>query len=151
MTRSVCSTMSQWTSSMSTSEYRAVDAESDLPISAAEIAALASQLYAASIRPGPDSPPQSAPVAPRGSVPDTTAATPDGAGRPARQRAGHDGRRLGRADGAGRRGRVLGTRAGAGVDGHLPAGADIVGTRNATPDGACRPPRQRARYDLGAQ
>ncbi|BBY37887.1 putative cysteine desulfurase 1 [Mycobacterium mantenii] len=60
---------------MSTSEYRAVDAESDLPISAAEIAALASQLYAASIRPGPDSPPQSAPVAPRGSVPDTTAAT----------------------------------------------------------------------------
>ena len=63
---------------MSTSEYRAVDAESDLPISAAEIAALASQLYAASIRPGPDSPPQSAPVAPRGSVPDTTAATSAG-------------------------------------------------------------------------
>lgn len=60
---------------MSTSEYRAVDAESDLPISAAELAALASQLYAASIRPGPDSPPQSAPVAPRGSVPDTTAGT----------------------------------------------------------------------------
>ncbi|OBI15819.1 cysteine desulfurase [Mycobacterium sp. E2462] len=60
---------------MSTSEYRAVDAESDLPISAAELAALASQLYAASIRPGPDSPPQSAPVAPRGSVPDVTAAT----------------------------------------------------------------------------
>jgi len=59
---------------MSTSEYRSVDAESDLPISAAELAALASQLYAASIRPGPDSPPQSAPVAPRGSVPDTTAA-----------------------------------------------------------------------------
>src|SRR6201996_4030211 len=78
MTRSVCSTMSQWTSSMSTSEHRAVDAESDLPISAAEIAALASQLYAASIRPGPDSPPQSAPVAPRGSVPDTTAATSAG-------------------------------------------------------------------------
>jgi cysteine desulfurase/selenocysteine lyase len=63
---------------MSTSEYRAVDAESDLPISAAEIAALASQLYAASIRPGPNSPPQSAPVAPRGSVPDTTAATSAG-------------------------------------------------------------------------
>jgi cysteine desulfurase/selenocysteine lyase len=58
---------------MSTSEYRSVDAESDLPISAAELAALASQLYAASIRPGPDSPPQSAPVAPRGTVPDTTA------------------------------------------------------------------------------
>ncbi|MBZ4587632.1 cysteine desulfurase, partial [Mycobacterium avium subsp. hominissuis] len=60
---------------MSTSEYRAVDAESDLPISAAELAALASQLYAASIRPGPDSAPQQAPVAPRGSVPDATAAT----------------------------------------------------------------------------
>jgi cysteine desulfurase / selenocysteine lyase len=63
---------------MSTSEYRSVDAESDLPLGAAEIAALASQLYAASIRPGPDSPPQSAPLAPRGSVPDTTAATSAG-------------------------------------------------------------------------
>lgn len=63
---------------MSTSEYRAVDAESDLPISAAELAALASQLYAASIRPGPDSPVQSAPVAPRGSAPDVTAATSAG-------------------------------------------------------------------------
>jgi cysteine desulfurase / selenocysteine lyase len=63
---------------MSTSEYRAVDAESELPISAAEIAALATQLYAASIRPGPDSPPQAAPVAPRGSAPDTTAATSAG-------------------------------------------------------------------------
>jgi cysteine desulfurase / selenocysteine lyase len=63
---------------MSASEYRAVDAESDLPISAAELAALASQLYAASIRPGPDSPPQTAPVAPRGSVPDTTAVTSAG-------------------------------------------------------------------------
>ncbi|MGZ4527198.1 MAG: family 2A encapsulin nanocompartment cargo protein cysteine desulfurase, partial [Mycobacterium sp.] len=63
---------------MSTSEYRAVDAESDLPISAAELAALASQLYAAGIRPGPDTPPQTAPVAPRGSVPDVTAATSAG-------------------------------------------------------------------------
>lgn len=63
---------------MSTSEYRSVDAESDLPLGAAEIAALASQLYAASIRPGPDSPPQSAPLAPRGSVPDATAATSAG-------------------------------------------------------------------------
>jgi cysteine desulfurase/selenocysteine lyase len=63
---------------MSTSEYRSVDAESELPIGAAELAALASQLYAASIRPGPDSPPQTAPVAPRGSVPDTTAATSAG-------------------------------------------------------------------------
>ena len=63
---------------MSTSEYRSVDAESDLPLGAAELAALASQLYAASLRPGPDSPPQSAPVAPRGNVPDTTAATSAG-------------------------------------------------------------------------
>ncbi|WAC93323.1 family 2A encapsulin nanocompartment cargo protein cysteine desulfurase [Mycobacterium sp. Aquia_213] len=63
---------------MSTSEYRSVDAESDLPLGAAEIAALANQLYAASFRPGPDSPPQSAPLAPRGSVPDTTAATSAG-------------------------------------------------------------------------
>jgi cysteine desulfurase/selenocysteine lyase len=68
----------QWISSMSTSEHRAVDAESDLPISATDLAALASQLYAASIRPGFDSPPQSAPVAPRGNVPDTTAATSAG-------------------------------------------------------------------------
>ena len=63
---------------MSTSEYRSVDAESDLPLSSAELAALASQLYAASIRPGFDSPPQSAPVAPRGNVPDTTAAASAG-------------------------------------------------------------------------
>lgn len=63
---------------MRTSEYRAVDGESDLPISATDLAALASQLYAASIRPGFDSPPQSAPVAPRGNVPDTTAATSAG-------------------------------------------------------------------------
>jgi cysteine desulfurase / selenocysteine lyase len=63
---------------MSTSEYRSVDADGELPIGAAELAALASQLYAASIRPGPDSPPQTAPVAPRGSVPDTTAATSAG-------------------------------------------------------------------------
>jgi cysteine desulfurase/selenocysteine lyase len=68
----------QWTSSMSTSEYRSLDAESDLPIGASELAALASQLYAASIRPGPDSPPQGAPVAPRGTVPDTTAVTSAG-------------------------------------------------------------------------
>ncbi len=60
---------------MSTSEYGSVDAESELPISATELAALATQLYAASIRPGPDSPPQAVPVAPRGSVPDATAAT----------------------------------------------------------------------------
>jgi cysteine desulfurase/selenocysteine lyase len=63
---------------MSTSEYRSVDAESDLPISAAELAALATQLFAASVRPGPDTPPEASPVAPRGNVPDTTAATPAG-------------------------------------------------------------------------
>jgi cysteine desulfurase / selenocysteine lyase len=63
---------------MSTSEHRAVDAESDLPLSAAELSALASQLYAASIRPGFDSPPQSAPLAPRGNAPDTTAAASAG-------------------------------------------------------------------------
>jgi cysteine desulfurase/selenocysteine lyase len=63
---------------MSTSEHRAVDAESDLPLSSAELSALASQIYAASIRPGFDSPPQSAPVAPRGNAPDTTAAASAG-------------------------------------------------------------------------
>src|SRR6201996_3766005 len=67
-----------WTDSMSTSEHRAVDAESDLPLSSAELSALASQLYAASIRPGFDSPPQSAPVAPRGNAPDTTTAASAG-------------------------------------------------------------------------
>src|ERR1700753_3614544 len=63
---------------MPTSEYRAVDAESDLPISAAELAALANQLYAASVRPRFDSPPQSPPIAPRGNVPATTAAASAG-------------------------------------------------------------------------
>ncbi|WP_204081281.1 family 2A encapsulin nanocompartment cargo protein cysteine desulfurase [Mycobacterium riyadhense] len=63
---------------MSTSEYRSVDAEGELPISAAELAALANQLYATGIRPGPDSPPQTTQVAPRGTVPDTTAATSAG-------------------------------------------------------------------------
>ncbi|BBZ51953.1 SufS family cysteine desulfurase [Mycobacterium heidelbergense] len=67
---------------MSTSEYRSVDAESELPVSAAEIAALATQLYAASIRPGPDTPPQAVPVAPRGSVPDVTAAPSAGVAEP---------------------------------------------------------------------
>ena len=59
---------------MSTSEYRSVDAEGELPISEAELAALANQLFASSFRPGNDSPPQTAQPAPRGSVPDTTAA-----------------------------------------------------------------------------
>src|SRR5437879_521502 len=58
----------QWTNTMSTSEYRSIDAESDLPISATELAALASQIVAAS-RPGPDSPPEAAPVAPGGATP----------------------------------------------------------------------------------
>lgn len=56
-------------------EYRSVDAEGDLPISAAELAALATQLYATSIRPGPDSPPVTTQVAPRGTTPDATAAS----------------------------------------------------------------------------
>ncbi|MCV7180130.1 cysteine desulfurase, partial [Mycolicibacterium sphagni] len=59
---------------MSTSEYRSVDAEGDLPISEAELAAMANQLFAASFRPGNDSPPQTTAPAPRGSVPDTTSA-----------------------------------------------------------------------------
>ena len=63
---------------MSTSEYRSVEAESDLPIGATELAALANQLFATSFRPGPDSPPLTAPVAPRGSAPDATAATSAG-------------------------------------------------------------------------
>ncbi len=73
---------------MSTSEYRSIDAEGDLPISAAELAALATQLFATSIRPGPDSPPSATPVAPRGSVPDVTTATSAGA---AAAGAGHPG------------------------------------------------------------
>lgn len=61
---------------MSTSsEYRSVDAEGELPVSEAELAALATQLFAASIRPGPDSPPQTIQVAPRGNAPDVTAVT----------------------------------------------------------------------------
>jgi cysteine desulfurase / selenocysteine lyase len=63
---------------MSTSEYKSVAAEGDLPVSATELAALATQLFAASFRPGPDSPPQTTQVAPRGTVPDTTAATSAG-------------------------------------------------------------------------
>ncbi len=59
---------------MSTSEYRSVDAEGELPISEAELAALATQLLAAGFRPGNDSPPQTAPPAPRGSAPDTRSA-----------------------------------------------------------------------------
>src|SRR4051794_31414578 len=74
MMRWPCSTVPRWTSSMSTSEYRSVDAEGELPISEAELAALANQLFAASFRPGNDSPPQTAQPAPRGNVPDTTAA-----------------------------------------------------------------------------
>ena len=64
---------------MSTSEYRSVDAEGDLPISAAELAALANQLFAVE---HPARTGQSAAghaVAPRGNVPDTTAVTSAGA------------------------------------------------------------------------
>ncbi|MDR3662388.1 MAG: family 2A encapsulin nanocompartment cargo protein cysteine desulfurase [Mycobacterium sp.] len=64
---------------MSTSEYRSLDAEGDLPISAAELAVLATQLYATSIRPGPDSPPVATQVAPRGVAPDVTTAALAGA------------------------------------------------------------------------
>jgi cysteine desulfurase/selenocysteine lyase len=46
----------------------------ELPISEDELAALATQFFAAGFRPGNDSPPQSVPPAPRGSVPDTTSA-----------------------------------------------------------------------------
>lgn len=47
----------------------------ELPISEAELAALATQFFANGFgRPGNDSPPQTAPPAPRGSVPDTTSA-----------------------------------------------------------------------------
>jgi cysteine desulfurase/selenocysteine lyase len=44
----------------------------ELPFSEAELSALATQLYGS---PGNDTPPQSVPVAPRGSMPDATAAT----------------------------------------------------------------------------
>ena len=44
----------------------------ELPFSEAELSALATQLFGST---GIDSPPQSVPVAPRGSVPDVTAAT----------------------------------------------------------------------------
>jgi cysteine desulfurase/selenocysteine lyase len=58
---------------MSTSEHLA--AAGDPPIGEAELAALASQLFAADLHPGPDGPPQTVPPAPRGNVPDLTAAT----------------------------------------------------------------------------
>lgn len=53
---------------MNTSEYRSPDAEGDLPISAAELAALASQVFATSFRPGPDNPPAVTQPAPRGNA-----------------------------------------------------------------------------------
>jgi cysteine desulfurase/selenocysteine lyase len=48
------------------------------PISEAELAARATQFFASGFRPGPDTPPQTVPAAPRGSVPDATAATTHG-------------------------------------------------------------------------
>ncbi|MUM34697.1 cysteine desulfurase, partial [Mycobacterium sp. CBMA361] len=42
-------------------------------LSDAELSALASQLFATSFRPGPDSPPVTTQVAPRGVAPDVTA------------------------------------------------------------------------------
>ena len=72
--RWACWTARPWTSSMSTSEYRSVDAESDLPISAANsprwrlnCSPRASDLARTAHR-------RRGPVAPRGNVPDTTAA-----------------------------------------------------------------------------
>ncbi len=47
----------------------------ELPISEAELAALATRMFGT---PGADTPPQAVPVAPRGSVPDATAATSHG-------------------------------------------------------------------------
>jgi cysteine desulfurase / selenocysteine lyase len=60
---------------------------SDLPpsgseqtaLSEAQLSALASQIYATSLRPGPDSPPVTTQVAPRGVAPDATTATSAGA------------------------------------------------------------------------
>ena len=63
---------------MSTSEYGSIDPGGELPSSAAELATLANQMYAASFRPGFDSPPQAVPVALRGSMPDVTAVTSAG-------------------------------------------------------------------------
>ncbi len=57
---------------MSTSDPGPVN----LPVSAAELEVLANQLYAA--RPGPDSPPQTTAVAPRGGAPDPSGLLPPG-------------------------------------------------------------------------
>ncbi|MGB8405087.1 MAG: cysteine desulfurase, partial [Mycobacterium sp.] len=61
---------------MSTSEQ--VAAGGGLPISEAELASLASALYAADLHPGPDSPPLVVPPAPRGSAPEASAVTTAG-------------------------------------------------------------------------
>jgi cysteine desulfurase/selenocysteine lyase len=65
---------------VSAAEYRSADAEGDLPIGASELAALATQLFAASIRPGPDSPPQTSSPSPRGGGGDVTAPASAAAG-----------------------------------------------------------------------
>lgn len=62
---------------MSTSDPRPVGTGGDLPISAAELEVLANQLFAAG-GPGPDSPPQTTAVAPRGGVPDASGLLPPG-------------------------------------------------------------------------
>ncbi len=117
---------------MSTSEYRSVDAESDLPVSAAELAALASQLFAASVRPGPDSPPQAAPVAPRGNVPDTTAAASAGTAA------------------AGAANPFTPAAPVIAVDRRIRARADFACARGHSADGAGRAAGQRAGCDGGA-
>jgi cysteine desulfurase / selenocysteine lyase len=72
------STSEYWGERSDGKEYRSVDAEGELPISEAELSALATQLFATSIRPGPDSPPSITQVAPRGVAPDVTTATSAG-------------------------------------------------------------------------
>ena len=52
---------------------------SDLPLSEDALSALASQIFATSFRPGPDSPPVTTQVAPRGVAPDVTAPASAGA------------------------------------------------------------------------
>jgi len=130
-TRSACSMTSPWTSSMSTSEYRSVDAESDLPISSGTRRAGQSAV--------------------RGQhSPGTRQPATDGARRPARHRARYDGRGV----------RPVGRRpahpirsqccAGNRLFGHLPARANFTGPEGVpTADGAGGSARQRAGHDGG--
>ncbi|WP_029105377.1 family 2A encapsulin nanocompartment cargo protein cysteine desulfurase [Mycobacterium sp. 360MFTsu5.1] len=60
---------------MSGSEQTALSGSEQTAPSEAHLSALASQIYATSLRPGPDSPPVTTQVAPRGVAPDATTAT----------------------------------------------------------------------------